>query len=73
MADESAIPSHRQPVKLKLAEIDRNAFRLLSAFVLAARDQGWSDEAITAVLRRAMAGNRWHLIRTIREHISDAG
>jgi hypothetical protein len=59
-------------VKLKLTDIGRNALSLLGAFALAARDQGWSEEAITAVLRQAIAGNRWHTSRTIRKHIRDA-
>ena len=55
-------------LKMKLEELNGNAFHLLGAFAANARQQGWSTQAIEAVRKEAMAGDYDHLLRTLIAH-----
>ncbi len=46
-------------------EANGNAFHLLGAFAVNAREQGWPERAIEAVRQEAMAEGYDHLLQTL--------
>jgi len=58
----------KKTVHLKLVGLDGNAFYLLGAFQKAARQQGWTQEEIKAVLNEARSSDYNHLLATLAEH-----
>lgn len=57
-----------EKVKLDLVGLDGNAFNLLGQFQRAARKQGWSQQAIDAVIAQATSSNYDHLLHVLIEH-----
>jgi len=55
-------------VKLDLVGLDGNAFSLLGAFGRAAKKQGWSPDAIEAVMEEAKSNDYDHLLMTLTDH-----
>lgn len=55
-------------VKLDLIGLDGNAFSLMGAFKKAARRQGWTAEAIDAVIEECKSGDYDHLLCTLMEN-----
>ncbi len=55
-------------VQMQLEGLDGNAFRLLSAFAVNAKRQGWSQQEIEAVKQKAMQGDYDHLLSTLIEY-----
>ncbi len=55
-------------VNLNLVGIDGNAFSIMSAFKKQARKEGWVEEEINDVIKKAQEGDYKHLIRTIMEN-----
>lgn len=55
-------------VKLDLVGIDGNAFMILGAFSKQAKQEGWSEDEITAVRDEATSGDYDHLLATIQNH-----
>lgn len=55
-------------VKMKLVGIDGNAFSIMGKFSSTARDQGWSQDEIDAVLTEAQSDDYNHLLQTIMAH-----
>lgn len=55
-------------VKLKLVELDGNAFSLLGAFQRQARKEKWTKEEIDEVISDATSGNYDHLLRVLIAH-----
>ena len=52
-------------IEFDLANCDGNAFAILGGWRRAARNQGWSEDTIEAVLAEAKSGNYDHLVQTI--------
>ncbi len=52
-------------VKLELVGLNGNAFNLLAHFRQAARHQGWTVEAIQAVIDEATNADYEHLLATL--------
>lgn len=61
----------KKPVRLTLAGLDGNAFALMGAFRKAARQQGWSKEAIAVVLNQCMSSDYEHLLRVLTTYCVD--
>jgi hypothetical protein len=60
------------PAKLKtlvLAGKDGNAFAILGRFIICARREGWTEEEIDAVVKKAKSGNYDHLVSTIMDQM----
>ena len=60
-------------VELELIGLDGNAYSIMGAFKRAARQQGWTLEAIKVVLDEASSGDYNHLLATILEHTTPPG
>lgn len=58
-------------VQMKMVGMDGNAFSIMGNFRRAARQQGWSQEEISAVLKEAQSGDYNHLLATIIEHVEE--
>lgn len=52
-------------IEFDLANCDGNAFAILGGWRRAARNQGWSEDTIEAVLAEAKSGDYDHLVQTI--------
>jgi hypothetical protein len=52
-------------IEFDLANCDGNAFAILGGWRRAARQQGWSEDTIEAVLAEAKSGDYDHLVQTI--------
>ena len=52
-------------IEFDLANCDGNAFAILGGWRRAARQQGWSEDTIEAVLVEAKSGDYDHLVQTI--------
>ncbi len=52
-------------IEFDLANYDGNAFAILGGWRRAARQQGWSEDTIEAVLAEAKSGDYDHLVQTI--------
>lgn len=52
-------------IEFDLANCDGNAFAILGGWRRAARNQGWSEDTIEAVLKEAKSGDYDHLVQTI--------
>lgn len=55
-------------IEFDLANCDGNAFAILGGWRRAARQQGWSEDTIEAVLAEAKSGDYDHLVQTIMEY-----
>jgi len=55
-------------VRLRLAGLNGNAFNLMGAFTRQARKEGWTREAIAAVLNEATSRDYDHLLHTLSAH-----
>lgn len=58
----------KNKVKLNLVGIDGNAFVIMGAFQVAARQAGWNKAEIDDVLNDAMSSDYDHLLHTILTH-----
>lgn len=58
----------KNKVKLNLVGIDGNAFVIMGAFKVAAKQAGWSKIEIDEVLNEAMSGDYDHLLATIMDN-----
>jgi len=58
----------KNKVKLNLVGINGNAFVIMGAFQVAAREAGWSKDEVKQVLDEAMSGDYDHLLHTILSH-----
>ena len=58
-------------VKLRLDNINGNAFAILGAFNKQARKEDWSDDEIDAVINEAKSNDYDHLLMTITAHIEE--
>jgi predicted metalloprotease with PDZ domain len=56
-------------VKLELVGLNGNAFNLLAHFRQTARHQGWTAEAIQAVIDEATNADYDHLLATLLDHL----
>lgn len=54
-----------EKVQFDIANSDGNAFALIGGWRRAARNQGWSEDDIEAVLAEAKSGDYDHLVQTI--------
>lgn len=57
-----------EKVDFDIANCDGNAFSLIGGWRRAARNQGWSEDDIEAVLTEAKSGDYDHLVQTIMGH-----
>jgi len=55
-------------IDLKLVGLDGNAFFLMGAFSKQAKNEGWTDEEIEIVIKKAMSGNYDTLVATLASH-----
>jgi hypothetical protein len=60
-------------VKMTLEGLDGNAFMLLGAFQANARQQGWGQDDIDAVIAEATATDYARLLATLEAHIDASG
>ncbi len=60
------------PVRLNLVGLDGNAFALMGAFQKAARQQGWTPDAIRAVLDDCKSGDYQHLLGVLIANTEEA-
>ncbi len=58
-------------VVMTLAGLDGNAFNLLGAFQREALRQGWTQDEVREVFRKARSGDYDHLVRTLLEHTEE--
>lgn len=56
---------HAEKVQFNIANSDGNAFALIGGWKRAARQEGWSDDEINAVIAEAKSGDYDHLVQTI--------
>ena len=60
-------------IKLKLVNLDGNAFSLMGAFQRQARKEKWTQEEIEAVMKDAMSGDYGHLLSVLGNRCVNGG
>ncbi len=58
----------KSKVHLRLKNIKVNHFMVMLVFEKEASKQGWSKEAIEAVLKEAKSGDYDHILKTIKQY-----
>lgn len=58
-------------VILDLSTVDGNAFMIMGAFRQAARKQGWDEDEIRSVLKKAQFSDYDNLVMTIQDFCTD--
>ena len=58
-----------EKVKLNLVGVNGNAFAIMGAFKVAAKEQDWSKERIKEVLDEAISSDYDHLLHTILKNV----
>lgn len=58
-------------IKMSLVGVNGNAFAIMGAFQANAKRQGWTDDEIGAVLKKAKSGDYNNLIAVICDNITN--
>lgn len=64
--------TNMKTIKLTLVGLDGNAFSLLGAFRRQARNESWSAEEISVVMKECQSGDYDHLLQTLMDVCEDA-